>query len=100
MKLYVGSPPTGTLFAEGGPSGSAPTGDWATPGMGFYLVDGITGQALVSATLGSQATLTANPASLPAGDSQTTLTWNAPGSSFVKLYAGLPATGKLFAEVG
>jgi hypothetical protein len=35
--------PSGTLFAAGGPDGSAPTGPWARPGEAFYLEDATTG---------------------------------------------------------
>ena len=48
VEIHVGSP-TGTLFAEGGSSGSAITGDWVTDGMVFYLQDVSGGKPLTSA---------------------------------------------------
>src|SRR5208283_5854132 len=38
VQIRVGSP-TGTLFAQGGPTGYAQTGIWVTNGMEFYLID-------------------------------------------------------------
>jgi hypothetical protein len=100
VEIRVGSA-TGTLFAEGGSSGSAITGAWASAGTSFYLTDSNSHQALASITLeaGPSATLTANPDPLPAGTAVTTLSWNAPGSSSVEVRAGAP-NGTLFALGG
>ncbi|MGA7415851.1 MAG: OmcA/MtrC family decaheme c-type cytochrome [Bryobacteraceae bacterium] len=99
VEVHVGSP-TGTLFADGGPTGSAATGAWATLGMSFYLVDATTHQSLASAVIQQPgATLTASPNPLPDGVNQTTLTWNAPNSIGVEIHVG-SATGPLFAEGG
>ena len=99
VEIHVGSP-TGTLFADGGPIGSAVTGPWASSGMSFYLVDATTHQPLASAMIQQPgATLTANPNPLPDGVNQTTLTWNAPNSLAVEIHVGSP-TGPLFAEGG
>jgi len=38
VQVRVGSP-DGTLFAEGGSTGYATTGNWVTNGMLFYLQD-------------------------------------------------------------
>ncbi len=99
VEIHVGSP-TGTLFADGGPIGSAVTGPWASTGMAFYLVDAITHQPLASATVQQPGvTFTADPDPLPDGVNQTTLTWNAPNSLGVEIRVGSP-TGVLFAEGG
>jgi len=97
VEVHVGSP-TGTLFADGGPTGSAATGPWASLGMSFYLVDATTHQPLASAVVQQpEAMLTAGPNPLPDGVNQTTLTWNAPNSLGVEVHVGSP-TGILFAE--
>ena len=99
VEVHVGSP-TGTLFADGGPTGSAATGAWATLGMSFYLVDATTHQSLASASVQQPgATLTASPNPLPDGVNQTTLTWNAPNSLGVEIHVG-SADRPLFAEGG
>jgi OmcA/MtrC family decaheme c-type cytochrome len=99
VEVHVGSP-TGTLFADGGPTGSAVTGPWAGLGMSFYLVDATTHQPLASAVIQQPgATLTASPNPLPDGVNQTTLTWNAPNSVAIEIHVGSP-TGILFAEDG
>jgi hypothetical protein len=53
VQITIGSP-TGPLFAEGGPTGSAPTGDWVSNGMTFYLQN-VTGALPLTAanTLGT-----------------------------------------------
>ncbi len=99
VEVHVGSP-TGTLFADGGPTGSAVTGPWAALGMSFYLVDATTHQSLASAVVQQPgASLTASPNPLPDGVNQTTLTWNAPNSVAIEIHVGSP-TGILFAEDG
>ena len=71
VELHVGSP-TGTLFASGGSSGSAPTGPWVTDGMTFYLQDTTGGKVLTAANTlatllvhveqqATQTTFSANP---------------------------------------
>jgi Bacterial Ig-like domain (group 3) len=98
VQIRIGSA-EGTLFAEGGQTGSATTGAWASNGMTFYLVDARTQAVLSQVTLGASASLTANPSTLPPGGGTTTLAWNAPGVSAVKIYVG-SASGTLFAEGG
>jgi Trypsin-like peptidase domain len=96
--IRVGSP-TGTVFTSGGSSGTANTGPWASPGMIFYLINQYTGATITSLTLSSAATptLAASPDPLPTGTVVTTLTWNAPGPTLIKV--GSP-TGTLFAAGG
>ncbi|MGA7413411.1 MAG: trypsin-like peptidase domain-containing protein [Bryobacteraceae bacterium] len=101
--IRVGSA-TGTLFAGGGPSGSATTGNWAAPGMVFYLIDQSTGATLKTLTMqaasvGGAPTLSANPNPLPAGTNVVALSWNAPAYSSALIRVGSP-TGTLFAEGG
>ncbi len=99
VEVHVGSP-TGTLFADGGPTGSAVTGPWVSLGMSFFLVDATTHQSLASATVQQPgAVLTASPNPLPDGVNQTTLTWTAPNSVAVQIRVG-SATGTLFADGG
>ncbi len=101
-QVRVGSP-TGTLFAEGGVSGTATTGPWASPGTAFYLIDAPTGSTLASVTLqsavASNPTFSASPDPLPEGTDVTTLTWDAPGHSSILIRVGSP-TGTLFASGG
>jgi trimeric autotransporter adhesin len=99
--LHVNAP-GGILFADGGISGSATTGDWATAGMTFYLLDSATRQILAEQTiLSDTATLDSSPGALPYYGSQgmVTLTWNAPSSLGVEIHVGSP-TGTLFAAGG
>jgi len=103
--IHVGST-TGLVFAEGGASGSAETGDWVTDGMIFYLTDGKTGNLISTLTVHVQpgVMFTADPNPVPANpgstDGQTTLSWNSPGSTAgVQIRVG-SATGMLFAEGG
>ena len=42
VQIRVGSP-TGTIFVEGRPSGSATTGPWVSPGIVLYLLDSTEG---------------------------------------------------------
>ncbi len=99
VQVRVGSP-TGTLFADGGPTGSAVTGPWVSLGMSFYLIDATTLQPLASVVVQQPgATLTASPNPLPDGVNQTTLTWTAPNSAAVQIRVGSP-TGTLFADGG
>ncbi len=106
VEIHLGSA-TGTLFASLGPTGSAQTGGWVSNGMVFVLVDGTTHQALattaVSVIQATQVTLLADPNPIPlaagAASGQTTLVWNAPGSSLVEIHVG-SATGPLFTTQG
>ncbi|MGA7410749.1 MAG: glycoside hydrolase family 44 protein [Bryobacteraceae bacterium] len=104
VEVHVGSA-TGTLFAAGGSSGSAQTGDWVTNGMEFVLVNGTTHGTLATTTVtlgtsGGTPTLTANPNPAPGAEvGQTTISWNAPGSSAVEVHVGT-ASGTLFAAGG
>jgi len=93
------SSPTGTVFAGGGPTGSAPTGPWAFPGLAFYLVDNNTSDTLATVTLTSMATITLTPNPLPAGVTALTVAWNAPGYSAVDIHTG-SATGPVFTSGG
>lgn len=53
VMITIGSP-NGVLFADGGPSGSAPTGSWVSNGMTFYLQNVTGGLPLTAAnTLGT-----------------------------------------------
>ena len=108
VAIYVTAPGAGggfsggQLFAEGGTSGSATTGQWATPGMTFYLVDGLTQQAVASVTIQTvnvSATFTASPNPLPTGVDVVSLSWSAPGSAGVEIHVDSPS-GPLFAEGG
>jgi hypothetical protein len=47
VEVHVGSA-TGALFAEGGSTGSAQTGDWVSNGLVFVLVDGMTHATLTT----------------------------------------------------
>jgi Glycoside hydrolase family 44 len=104
--VHIGSA-TGTLFAGGGPTGSAPTGDWVSNGMQFVLVDATTQATLatttVNLTTGGSATITANPNPIQVASGvtlgQTTISWNAPGSTTVEVHIG-SATGALFSSGG
>jgi Bacterial Ig-like domain (group 3)/FG-GAP-like repeat/FG-GAP repeat len=105
VEVHVNSP-TGPLFASGGNSGSATTGEWVTDGMTFYLQDVTGNKALTtSGTIGTLvvhlqqqlAVFTAGPNPIPAGlIGATTLSWNAPTATRVQIHVGSP-TGTLFA---
>ncbi len=108
IEVHIDSP-TGPLFTAGGSAGSAPTGDWVTDGMTFYLQDVTGGKPLTSAnTIGTVVThleqelavFTASPNPIltpPVG--ATTLNWNAPTATSVEIHVGSP-TGTLFASGG
>ena len=111
FEVHVASP-AGPLLAQGGPVGSATTGNWVTNGMTFYLVDATkkTVVSQVTATVNettvngsTQAVLEAspNPITIMPGAlaGQTTLLWNAPGDSAVEIHIGSPS-GQLFAAGG
>jgi len=102
VEVHIGTA-TGTLFAEGGSTGSAETGDWVSNGMVFVLVGATTHATLASTTVtfagpGGNATIIASPNPIPGATAgQTTISWNAPGSSAVEVHVGT-ATGTLFAS--
>lgn len=113
VDIFVGSP-TGSLFASGGSSGSAPTGDWVTDGMTFYLVDVASGSLIASTTvhvnLSGGSTigpgtvslyLDPNPITVAPGQTGATATvyWNSGGASPVQIHVG-SAQGPLMAEAG
>ncbi len=103
VAVRVGSP-TGTLFASGFTSGSAITGDWATPGMTFYLIDLNTGSILEDLTLQAAGntgspTISASPNPLPSGTNVVTVSWNAAAYASTFIRVGSP-TGTLFAAGG
>ncbi len=101
VEIHVGSP-TGILFAAGGSSGTAPTGDWVTDGMVFYLQD-VSGRkpltpantlATLVAHVGMTAYFSASPNPVPVSDGgygSTTLLWNAPTTNAVEIHLGSPA---------
>jgi hypothetical protein len=106
IEVHVNSP-TGPLFASGGNSGSATTGEWVTDGMTFYLQDVTGGKALTaSGTIATvvvhlqqqQAVFTASPNPIAAASiGATILNWNAPTATKVEIHVGSP-TGVLFAD--
>ena len=104
VEVHVGSA-TGTLLAEGGSTGSAQTGDWVANGTVFVLVDVSTHTVLAATTVTvtGTSTITANPNPVPVAPGatlgQTTISWNAPGSSGVEVHV-MSANGTLFAEGG
>ncbi len=114
VEIHVGSP-SGTLFAVGGASGSAPTGVWVSDGLTIYLQDTSGGKPLIAANtiailvlhLQSQQgpalfTASPDPIQLPvrAALGITTLQWTAPAASkSVQIHVGAP-NGILFAAGG
>ena len=91
VEIHVGNP-TGILFAEGGSTGSAMTGDWVIDGMVFYLQDVSGGKPLTSANtlatlvahVGMRAYFSASPNPVPVsagGYGSTTLLWDAPSTT-------------------
>jgi hypothetical protein len=104
VEVHVDSA-TGTLFAGGASTGSAQTGEWVSNGMVFVLVDGATHATLATTTVtlgtsGGTPTITASPNPAPGATvGETTISWNAPGSTGVEVHVGT-ATGTLFASGG
>jgi hypothetical protein len=105
VEIHVTSP-TGPLFAAGGSTGSAATGDWVTDGMVFYLQDVSDGKSLTPANTlavlvvnaGQPAYFSASPNpvltwSLVNGQEvgSTTLQWSAPSASSVEVHVGSPS---------
>lgn len=111
VEIHINAP-DGPLFLQGGPSGSATTGNWITDGSTFYLEDVSNGKtpstvntlASIVMRLGTPQSITSFTASevdLPPGLSAgpSTLTWNAPASTAVEVHIG-SATGALFTAGG
>jgi hypothetical protein len=105
VQVRLGSP-DGTLFASGGPTGSAPTGTWVTDGMTFYLQDLTSGNTLGSVVVHLEtepAALSLDPNLIVVGQGQafgsTRVQWQAPSASTVEIHLGSPV-GKLFAMGG
>lgn len=109
VQVRLGSA-TGKLFAAGGPSGSATTGNWVTNGMAFYLVDQNGATAATSTvsvqapTTGSTQTgvinLSPNPTYYAYGGvalAQTTVTWSCSSCTTSEIHIGSPS-GPLFAS--
>jgi Trypsin-like peptidase domain len=104
-QIRVGSP-EGSLFSEGGSTGSATTGAWATAETTFFLLDSLTQTVIASTTVqptgGVQSTIAASPNPIPVaagGLGTTTLLWYAPLANLVEIHVGSP-TGPLFARAG
>ena len=104
-EIRAGSP-SGPVFAQGGSTGTATTGVWATAGMTFYLLDFLTQTVLATTTIqpsgGVQPTITASPNPIPVAAGQlgtTTLSWYAPLATTVEIHVGSP-TGPAFALGG
>ncbi len=103
VEVHIGSA-TGTLFSGGRSSGSSQTGDWVSNGMTFVLVDASTHITLASTTVSLSSfaapSITASPNPIPGtGLGQTTISWDAPGSSSVQVHVG-SATGTVFTTGG
>lgn len=104
-EIRVGSP-DGPVFSQGGSTGAAATGLWATAGTTFYLLDFLTQTVLASTTIqptgGVQSTMTASPNPIPVAAGQlgtTTLEWYAPLAGVVEIHIGAPS-GPLFGQGG
>ncbi|MGA7409980.1 MAG: Ig-like domain repeat protein, partial [Bryobacteraceae bacterium] len=107
VELHV-SAPAGPLFAEGGASGSATTGPWASDGMLFYLQDTTGGKDLSAANALAVAAiaLRQQPSSFFAAPNpisgtgfsagQTTIQWDLPSAVSLEVHVGAP-DGPLFA---
>jgi hypothetical protein len=112
VEIHVGAP-NGDLFAQGGSTGTATTGNWVSNGMTFFLQDVSNGKALTvantlavgSATFQTQVlqgslTINPNPISAPYGSFGTaTLTWSTTSASNVEIRVNAP-NGPLFATGG
>jgi hypothetical protein len=110
IQVRVGSP-TGTLMANGISSGSAPTGNWVSNGLSFYLVNAATQAVLASTSaqltsnifsLGdSVLQITNNPIPVSPGQTVATanLTWRTSVSSQVEIHVNAP-DGPLFVAGG
>ncbi len=98
VEVRVGSP-SGPLLSLTGGVGQAQTAKWVTDGMVFYLQDATQGDstsstntlATVTASF-STATFIAFPVVLPTNNyNSTTLSWSAPNSQSVEIWAGSSA---------
>jgi len=113
VEIHLSSP-GGPLFASGGNSGSATTGNWVSEGTIFYLQDVSNSLPLTSqntlaklvahlASAQSLTTFTASPNPVPLASGQTygttTLTWSAPATSRVEVHISSPS-GPLFSSGG
>jgi hypothetical protein len=99
--VVVGSP-TGTLLSNGGNSCVDTTGLWVTNGLTFYLLNverlGSVTLDSVAVTLAPQVMFSASPSPVPMSFLQnnqqvgsTTLSWNAPNSTSVRIRIGDPS---------
>jgi hypothetical protein len=111
IELHVSSP-AGPLFAEGGSSGTAVTGAWASDGMRFYLQDTTGGKELSASNTLAVATITLrqqpgsffaspNPIPTTAGSAlgETTIQWDLPSAASLEVHVLAP-DGPLFAAGG
>jgi hypothetical protein len=110
IELHV-SGPAGPLFAEGGSSGSAATGPWASDGMRFYLQDTTGGKELSASNTLAVATITLRqqPSSFFASPNpiqntgselgETTIQWDLSTAANLEVHVLAP-DGPLFAEGG
>jgi hypothetical protein len=115
VAVRVGSP-SGPLMALMPSTGSAPTGNWVTDGMPFYLLDatnGLDGDPILStltvqvgadpAATGSTQIgyISASPNPIPVYPGQihgdTTISWNPGNAGMIEIHVGAP-NGALFAR--
>jgi uncharacterized protein (TIGR03437 family) len=99
VEIHVNSA-TGPLFAAGGTSGSATTGNWVVPGISFYLVDASTSELLKSVTptvrFNIPPAFSISPSTIyapysPEGYLGTAaLTWNSPLTPNVEIHVNAP----------
>jgi uncharacterized protein (TIGR03437 family) len=104
VEIHINSP-TGPLFASGGISGTAVTGDWVSPGLTFYLVDTSTSEVLKTVTPQVNpdvpVSFTISPGTIYAPYSPfgyfgtATLNWNSPQTPQVEIHINAP-NGPLF----
>jgi hypothetical protein len=112
VEIHIGAP-DGMLFAQGGSTGAATTGDWVTNGMTFFLQDVSNGKALTLAntlavaaatfqtqTLQGSLTISADPIYAPYGALGTAnLNWSTSSASNVEIRVNAP-DGPLLASGG
>jgi glucose/arabinose dehydrogenase len=97
VQVHVNAP-NGTGFSGSGPGTfSATTGEWAGPGMTFYLQNVSNGLPLTSANTLATVTLTGgtisispNPIHSTSGFGAATITWSSYGTSFVEIHVNAP----------
>ena len=109
VEIHVNAP-DGSLFAQGGPNGSLPTGKWVTDGTVFYLQNVAGGLPLTAAntiakvaasvTNGSSISANPNPIIVTDGTGQgvTKVSWNSL-SNVVEVHVDAP-NGPLMAASG